>query len=86
MLDVRTPAEYTQGHLSNARNIDWNGGEFEKSIAKLDKSKPVFVYCLSGGRSAAAASKMRSIGFREVYELSGGFAKWKAAKLPEATR
>ena len=83
VVDVRTPEEYAQGHLPNARNIDWNGSDFEKSIVKLDKSKPVFVYCLRQTRTASAASMMRSIGFKEVYELSGGIAAWRSAGLPE---
>jgi thioredoxin len=83
IVDVRTPEEFSKGHLPNARNIDWNGYDFQAEISKLDKSEPVFVYCLSGGRSAAAANQMRSEGFREVYELQGGIVKWRAAGLPE---
>lgn len=82
VLDVRTPEEYAEGHLANAKNFDWNGDHFEHQIMALDKSKPVFVYCLKGGRSASAASKMRSLGFKDVYELDGGIAKWQEAKLP----
>src|SRR6185503_14004913 len=65
IVDVRTPEEFSKGHLKNAGNIDWNRIDFTKQISTLDKSKPVFVYCLSGGRSSAAASKMRSEGFKE---------------------
>lgn len=83
LLDVRTPEEFADGHLANALNYDWNGTEFEKQISTLDKNKPVFVYCLSGKRSAAAATKMRSEGFTAVYELDGGIMKWRAANLPE---
>ncbi|MEI6311937.1 MAG: thioredoxin [Bacteroidota bacterium] len=85
ILDVRTPDEFSKGHLVNAKNVDWNGTAFESSIAVLAKDKPVFVYCLSGGRSAAAAAKMRELGFKEVYELEGGIMKWRAANLPETT-
>jgi thioredoxin 1 len=84
VIDVRTPEEFVKGHLQNAINIDWNGNDFDKQILKLDKSKPVFVYCLSGRRSADAASKMRADGFNEVYELEGGIMKWRAASLPES--
>jgi thioredoxin 1 len=83
LLDVRTAEEFSKGHLQNAKNIDWNGGHFDQQIANMDKSKPVFVYCLSGGRSGAAANKMRSEGFKEVYELNGGIMKWRGANLPE---
>ena len=43
LLDVRTPGEYAEGHLAGALNIDWNGGNFDAEIAKLDKEKPVVV-------------------------------------------
>lgn len=85
VIDVRTPEEFSKGHLQNATNIDWNGNDFGNGIARLDKSKPVLVYCLSGGRSAAAASKMRAEGFKEVYEMEGGMMKWRAAGMPETT-
>lgn len=85
IVDVRTPVEFSSGHLENALNYDWNGSEFNQQIATLDKSKPVFVYCLSGGRSSAAADKMRSAGFKEVYELEGGIMQWRSEDLPETT-
>lgn len=85
ILDVRTPGEFSEGHIKNATNLDWNGTTFLTEIEKMDKSKPILVYCLSGGRSGEAASKMRSIGFEQVYELSGGMMKWKGEKMPEET-
>jgi len=85
IVDVRTPEEYEKGHIVNAVNIDWNGDNFEQKISSLDKSKPVFVYCLSGGRSAMAAEVMRGKGFKQVFEMRGGFMKWRAANLPETT-
>lgn len=84
VVDVRTPEEFDNGHLPKAKNINWNGNNFETKIGGLDKAKPVFVYCLSGGRSGSAAKKMRGMGFREVYELDGGILKWRGANLPEA--
>ncbi|MBK5271846.1 MAG: thioredoxin [Bacteroidia bacterium] len=85
ILDVRTSGEFAKGHLPNAKNFDWNGNNFENQVAMLDKEKPVFVYCLSGARSSAAATKMRSEGFKEVYQLDGGIMKWRGANLPETT-
>lgn len=84
IVDVRTPEEYAKGHLINAKNIDWNNSNFEKQISALDKSLPVFVYCLSGARSSSAADKMLSSGFKEVYELDGGILKWRVANFPES--
>jgi thioredoxin 1 len=85
ILDVRTSGEFSKGHLNKAINIDWNNRNFETKIASLDKTKPVFVYCLSGSRSADAAKLMRSIGFKEVYELQEGLIKWRGANLPVTT-
>jgi len=85
ILDVRTPDEFLKGHLVNATNINWNGNDFKNEVEKLDKSKPIYVYCLAGSRSEAAAKKMREIGFKEVYELEGGIMKWRGANLPETT-
>lgn len=83
ILDVRTGGEFDNGHLENAVNIDWNAGEFLEEVLKLDTSIPVFVYCQSGKRSAAAAQVMRENGFGKVYELSGGILEWRAEGLPE---
>lgn len=80
ILDVRTPAEYASGHIKNTLLANWNDEkEFSRRIGFVDKNKPVYVYCLAGGRSAAAAEKMRAMGFEKVYELRGGINAWKAA-------
>ena len=85
LVDVRTPGEYSEGRLLNALNIDWNGDAFESEINKLDKSKPTFVYCLSGGRSSEAAEKMKELGFKEIYEMQGGIRAWLNGNKPLAT-
>lgn len=85
LIDVRTPEEFLEGHLENATNINYNGDNFEAAINKLDKTKPVLVYCMSGGRSSSAASKMKDLGFKEVHNLSGGIMKWKAANKAVTT-
>lgn len=76
LLDVRTPEEYSEGHLAKAANVDYKNPDFKEKIAKLDKGKPVYVYCLSGGRSAAAATALHESGFKEVYDMKGGYLKW----------
>ncbi|KQB41660.1 thioredoxin domain-containing protein [Flavobacterium aquidurense] len=76
ILDVRTPDEFESDHIENAKNVNWNSDDFETKAAAFDKSKPVFVYCLSGGRSKKAAAKLNELGFTNVYELEGGFLNW----------
>lgn len=81
LLDVRTSGEFGGGHLPKATNIDFRSEGFSKEIDKLDKLKPVLIYCLSGGRSAQAAELMRAKGF-QVTELKGGYLKWTTKLMP----
>lgn len=75
LLDVREKAEYADRHIPNSVNLPL--GDIE-GVEKLvpDKNASVFVYCLSGGRSARAASYLIKIGYNNIYNL-GGIAGWK---------
>lgn len=81
ILDVRTPEEWNQGIIEGAHKINWFEDTFDTEVKKLDTSKPVMVYCASGGRSAKAMKKLSKMGFTEVYNLEGGMGAWKADKL-----
>lgn len=77
LVDVRTSEEYKEGYIAKAQNIDFNSPTFDKDIIKLDKEKPVVLYCKSGGRSAKCAKKMKQAGFVKIYDLDGGISKWE---------
>ncbi|WP_025742268.1 rhodanese-like domain-containing protein [Aquimarina pacifica] len=77
LIDVRTPEEYAQGHIEGAVNIDFRNKNFEELISKVDKTKPVAVYCGRGGRSGKCSSYMKKAGFTKVYDLDGGITEWK---------
>jgi thioredoxin 1 len=81
LVDVRTPGEYDKAHINGAQNIDYNAPEFKDNIKGLDKNRPVLVYCLSGGRSAKAASYLRKQGYN-TFQLDGGMLKWNEKKKP----
>ncbi len=82
VLDVRTPGEFQSGHLKSAMLADWtHEAEFQERAAALDKSKPVYTYCLSGGRSGAATEWLNKNGYT-AYNLSGGVNAWKQAGKP----
>lgn len=83
LIDVRTMEEYNGGHIESAKNIDYNSSNFESEIAKVDKEKTIFIYCLSGGRSSAAASFLEKKGYKNVIELVGGMMAWRSEGLPE---
>jgi rhodanese-related sulfurtransferase len=82
LLDVRTAEEYEDGHLAQARNVDYKRDDFRRQVGKLDKSKPYFVYCKAGVRSEKAADIMKELGFRQVYTLEGGIDEWEDEDLP----
>ncbi len=78
LIDVRTRNEYASNHIKNAKNIVYQGDDWEAQIATLDKEKPVYVYCQKGGRSAKCASLLEAAGFEKVYDLKGGISQWIA--------
>lgn len=81
LLDVRTPEEYAEGHIPSALNINWNDSRFAEQIVQLDINQPVYIYCRSGKRSAAAATFLMEKGFN-IIELEGGILQWQEEELP----
>jgi rhodanese-related sulfurtransferase len=78
VLDVRTPTEFTTGHLPGARNLDIESPGFATQLASLDKGATYAVYCHSGNRSGAALEQMAAAGFTHLYDLAGGLAAWQS--------
>jgi thioredoxin len=86
VLDARTVEEYKLNHLKGAINVSVaNEAELQKQISKLDKNKPVFVYSINNGRSAALAKKLVAQNFTEVYDLPGGISRWIGEGKPVET-
>ena len=77
-VDIRTPEEYAEGYIEGFENIDYLSDSFQWDIEKLDKTKPIILYCRSGGRSGKCAALLLEKGFKEIYDLEGGIIKWKA--------
>lgn len=75
LVDVRTPKEFNGGFIGKAVNLDfYKQQELIEGLEKLDKDKPVYVYCQAGGRSNKAAKIMKKMGFTEIYDLKGGYS------------
>lgn len=71
VLDVRTPAEYSSGHLDGARNLNFNGTDFRGELEKLDRDASYKVYCAAGMRAEKARAMMEKMGFKHVENLGG---------------
>ena len=82
VIDVRSADEFAAGHVQGATNLDFENGDFEKSLAKLDKSLTYSLYCRSGRRSALAAELMRNAGFTNVVDLGAMEIAAKTLALP----
>ncbi|MEG6506169.1 rhodanese-like domain-containing protein [Nitratidesulfovibrio sp. 1201_IL3209] len=82
VLDVRTPAEYAEGHVQGARNIDFTSPEFRDRVRSLNRNRTYLVYCRSGNRSGKALEVFRDLGFTSVLHMNGGTLAWNAANLP----
>ena len=73
LVDVRTPEEFEAGHLENAENVNWFDPNFTEHFKAVDKDKTIYVYCKVGGRSAKAQEKLKSLGYKHVVNLEGGY-------------
>lgn len=82
ILDVRTPEEFSGGHLQKAVNIDYQSPGFAEELEKLDPNKKYLVYCAVGGRSAKAVALMEEKGFAQVYNCEEGFEDLKKEGVP----
>ncbi len=82
VLDVRSQAEFNNGHIGGARLIPV--GELKSRLADLEKfkDKPVLVHCATGNRSQGAAKMLKDAGFKEVFNLQGGLGAWQQAGMP----
>lgn len=81
ILDVRTEEEVEEGYIPKAKNIDiYKGQEFLDEVEKLDRDKNYYIYCRSGKRSAQACTLLDQKGFKNTYNLVGGFSEWQGEK------
>lgn len=79
LVDVRTPEEFAEGHITGALNLNYSDPDFAKQWRDIDRGTPVYLYCRLGKRSAKAAKVLDSLGFKKIYNLKGGFKAWEKA-------
>ena len=77
VFDVRTTEEFNLGHIKGSINIDFYDEKlFVKFFKKINKTKPIYIYCRSGNRSKKSSEILKEIGFIKVYDLLGGYKNW----------
>jgi rhodanese-related sulfurtransferase len=82
ILDVRTPGEYSEGHIEGAKNVDFFCRDFRTQIENQDREKIYIVYCKKGIRGERTKDLMKNYGFVSVVNIRGGIEGWKQAGLP----
>jgi len=82
IIDVRTSAEFAEGHIENATIIDFYSETFRDTLNTLDKDKAYLIYCRVGGRSGSALDIMAELNFKEAYNILGGINQWNTEGLP----
>jgi rhodanese-related sulfurtransferase len=85
LIDVRKPLEVRKGKLEGALELDIYGENFNSEIKELDREKTYLVYCATGRRSVLASRTMIELGFKNVYNLVGGYNAWRRIILNEVT-
>jgi len=82
LVDVRTMEEVSFGIIEGAQHIDFYDPELATKMKKLNKDKPLAIYCVTGGRSAQIGKVLKNMGFQEVYDLTGGIRHWQEEGHP----
>ncbi len=85
IMDVRTPIEYVDSHITGAVNVSVQDESFQKMVIALDPSKTYIVHCTKNpaeGRSSRALETLKRLGFKHLYSLEGGYVAWRDAELP----
>ena len=82
VVDVRTPAEYANGHVPGAVNVPLQSEDFDKRVKAMSKDKTYLVYCAVGGRSAKASARMKELGVPNVLDFTGSMRAWREAEKP----
>lgn len=77
VLDIRTPAEFNEGHITGAVNIDYKADSFESDLEKLDRDATYVMHCRSGRRSANSFETFSKLGFKNIVHMDDGILGWK---------
>ena len=77
VLDIRTPAEFNEGHIRGAVNIDYKADSFESQLEKFDRDATYVMHCRSGRRSANSFETFRKLGFKNIVHMDDGILGWK---------
>ena len=82
VIDIRTPAEFSRGHLAGATNIDFMARDFADRVSLLDPGKTYLLHCATGRRSTRSLAVFKKLNFKSVFHMDGGIKAWKSEGQP----
>ena len=82
VIDIRTPAEFSQGHLAGATNINFMARDFADRVSLLDPGKTYLLHCATGRRSTRSLAVFKKLNFKSVFHMDGGIKAWKSEGQP----
>ncbi|MDF1559631.1 MAG: thioredoxin domain-containing protein [Bacteroidales bacterium] len=82
LLDVRTPSEFSNGHIEDAGQLNYYSFDFKQRLLMLPKDQPVYLYCNTGYRSQKAAEILIKSGYSQVFNLQHGIMVWNLNDQP----
>jgi len=80
LIDVRTSEEYREGTIPGAMSLNIHSEDFKLATDYLPKEQEIIVFCQSGDRSNEAFEMLKSLGFKNISQLVGGYDVWREAK------
>jgi rhodanese-related sulfurtransferase len=85
LLDIRSIAEFSEGHILNAINIPFTDLDNRTSELEKFRDRAIIIYCKTGVSAGQAATSLNKLSFKKIHRLKGGIENWKQANLPLAT-
>lgn len=82
IIDIRTPAEFKDGHIEGATMIDFYAPDYRETWSRLDRDAIYFIYCRTGNRSSQTLPMLVELGFKNIWHLKDGIVSWRKAGLP----
>lgn len=81
IIDIRTPQEFSRGHIEGAININYFDRTFIEEFKKYKQTDSLFLYCKSGKRTTSASTKLSTLGYKNIFDLEGGIGNWSKNNL-----
>lgn len=83
LIDLRKESDFQEAHIRNAIYMDYEARDFDENVlSRVDKDRPLYLYCYTGTKAQNAGLYLKELGFKEIYYLKGGLINWITQSKP----